>query len=230
MAEPEPVQSRGIGELTLGLILELALCLCFLSCLLLPFYIPVSALLEPAGTNTSNESIKLSAALPVLLWCLGCGVAFARRSDSPMHRVCWALGSVLLLFHVAVAFHLGHGWSHHAAWEHTRQSGGYGDGIFVNYAFALVWLVDAIWVCVSFRSYLARPRWLNWTIHGFLAFVVFNAAVVFGGTLARIAFTLGFLFPVGTVATLMYERCNAPRTDNAPENPDSGGTTPLDQK
>jgi hypothetical protein len=100
---------------------------------------------------------------------------------------------VLLLLHIAVAFHLGHGWSHEAAREHTRQVGGYGDGIFVNYAFALVWLADVVWAWASFRSYVARPRWLNWAIHGFLAFVVVNAAVVFGGERARFLFVVFFL-------------------------------------
>ena len=93
--------------------------------------------------------------------------------------------------------------SHAAAWEHTRQVGGYGDGIFVNYAFALVWLADVVWVWVSPGSYLTRPRWLHWAVHGFLAFVVVNAAVVFAGWGMRLAFA-GWV--LGLAAFVWYVR------------------------
>ncbi|WP_171469124.1 hypothetical protein [Frigoriglobus tundricola] len=120
----------------------------------------------------------------------------------------WTLGCALLLVHIAVAFHLGHGWSHQMAWEHTRQVGGYGDGIFVNYVFALVWLADVLWAWVGVDSYRARPRWLTWSVVGFLAFVVFNAAVVFGGWGSRGAFGLGLL---GAALGLVSDRCRARR-------------------
>ncbi len=109
-------------------------------------------------------------------------------------RVTWTLGCVLLLHHIAVAFHAGHDWSHEAAWNHTRQVGGYGDGIYVNYLFTIVWVADVIWMWVAFDSYLTRPRWLHWTIHGFLAFIVFNAAVVFGSSESHELFVVMFLF------------------------------------
>lgn len=149
-----------------------ALCVGFLAFLAAVFAIPVQALLEPVGADVTNKAIKNSAKLPVLMWCLGWPVVLARRSDGFAGRFNWTLGCLLSLLHIAVAFHLGHGWSHQAAWEHTRQVGGYGDGIFVNYAFALVWLADVVWVWALPGSYLARSRWLNWTIHGFLGGVL----------------------------------------------------------
>lgn len=147
--------------------------------------IDVVALREPVGTDPKDALITLSAIPPVVLWAACWPLAFDRRRVLPATRFHWALACVLLWVHIAVAFHLGHGWSHQAAWEHTRQVGGYGDGIFVNYAVAVVWLIDAVWALVAFDSYRARPGWLHWSIHGFLAFVVFNAAVVFASQEVR---------------------------------------------
>src|SRR5687767_3690746 len=135
MPEEQRVQSQ-----TLALLGLIVLCLFWL---LAP---SVKALFEPAGEDVAHPAIRATAMPPVLLWFVGAPILFAARSVTLRRpelfgaRIVWALGCVLLLLHIAVAFHLGHGWSHAAAWEHTRQAGGYGDGVFVNYAFALVWL------------------------------------------------------------------------------------------
>jgi hypothetical protein len=152
------------------------------------FVADAHSLLGPSGTDPTNGEIKDTAKSPVMLWCLGWPIALTRRTVPVGVAFIWTLGCVLAWVHIAVAFHLGHGWSHEAAWEHTRKVGGYGDGIFVNYAFALVWLVDVLWAWAAVAPYGSRPRWLNWTIHGFLAFVVFNAAVVFGSPEMRTLF------------------------------------------
>jgi hypothetical protein len=125
---------------------------------------------QPVAADPTNPSIRFSAVPAVVLWCVGvCG-----------HLTSWRLGAVACAAHVCVAFHLGHGWSHAAAWEHTREASGFGDGIFVNYALVVVWLADAV--------YPARggARW--WLVRGFVAFVMVNAAVVFGSWLARAVF------------------------------------------
>jgi hypothetical protein len=49
----------------------------------------------------------------------------------------------------------------------------------VNYLFAAVWLADVLWMWVAPNSYRHRPRWVGFAVHSFLAFIVFNAAVVF---------------------------------------------------
>jgi hypothetical protein len=176
------------------------------------FAAPVRALSEPVGSDPSNEAVARSARWPVVLLSCGLLVRFARVPARPTlafkvdFLVFWTLGCVLCLLHIAVAFHLSHGWSHEAAWEHTKQAGGYGDGIYVNYAFALVWLADVVWASVAFGSYLARPRWLNWMVYGFLVFVAFNAAVVFGSEFWRILFLLMFLIQAGTIGFLWWEK------------------------
>src|SRR5262245_41197379 len=198
MAEGEREQSREMRTAlaTWGLILALLVVLGAPS---------IVFLLGLAGPSNSGSAITDSAVPPVFLWCLGWPILFARRAAAGRInevaeglRVVWTLACLLCLLHIATAFHLAHGWSHEAAWEHTKQVSGYGDGIYVIYLFTLVWLADVIWAWVAFDSYLSRPRWLSWTIHGFLAFVVFNAVVVFGSNLARsITFLLAFLVSLG---------------------------------
>jgi hypothetical protein len=174
----------------------------------------VLVLSGPVGTDPNDLAIKKSVILVPVLWmCCGPVLLFRKpgggRSEWRMIQVIarcsWVFGCTLCLLHIAIAFHLGHGWSHEAAWEHTRRLGGYGDGIYVNYAFALVWLVDAIWLCVACESYFARARWLSWTIHGFLAFVVINAAVVFGSWQSRELFATGALVLTGLVAAVRFK-------------------------
>jgi hypothetical protein len=151
---------------------------------------PVRCLFAQSASDPTNPLIRDSAVTPVFFWGLAWPAVALWRFMHIEVRLCWALGCALLWVHVAIAFHLGHGWSHRAAWEHTKQVGGYGDGIFVNYAFALVWLLDALWALTASASYHSRPRWLHWTVHGFIAFVVVNAAFVFASWGARVQFVL----------------------------------------
>jgi hypothetical protein len=95
------------------------------------------------------------------------------------------LGLIAHLWHVRLAFAVYHGDSHAAAVEHTRQTAGVGWGMYVNYLFAAVWLADTLWLTAATRSYARRPQWVGWAVHGFLAFVVFNATVVYGQPATR---------------------------------------------
>ena len=78
---------------------------------------------------------------PSLLWLVlmlrlvrPCGGNARNCRANPAQSAAWLAE---LCVHVAVAFHLGHGWSHAAALNTPATVGGYGDGIFVNYAFVL---------------------------------------------------------------------------------------------
>ncbi len=193
MAEAKRVQLRRCAAVT-AFVLILAIGVALVAA-------DAHSLLGPSGADVTNDEIKDTAKTPVMMWCIGWPIALARRTVRAGIALIWTLGCVLAWVHIAVAFHLGHGWSHAAAWEHTRKVGGYGDGIFVNYAFALVWLADALWAWATLARYGNRPRWLNWTIHGFLAFVVFNAAVVFGGSELRTQFATFF---GGTLLLVLY--------------------------
>ena len=147
------------------------------------------AFLQPCGSVPNHPAVVESAWVATLLWFLG--ISSLHRCHRTVTKPVWATGAAFQLLHVAIAFHSAHGWSHAAAFEHTRTIGGFGEGVFVNYAFTLLWCVDAIWLCCDSESDRRRPRGWNWAIHGFMAFIVFNAAVVFGSWTARGVFAIG---------------------------------------
>lgn len=108
------------------------------------------------------------------------------RSDASLRtaRILWTSGAVLALAHMAAAFQWKHHWSHSAAYEHvlvrTREMIGFesGAGLYVNYAFTLLWLTDAaIWWW--------NLRWPDrtvpyWCVQTAFAFLMFQATAVFG--------------------------------------------------
>ena len=106
---------------------------------------------------------------------------------------CFAAGAFLCLVHMALAFHLRHGWSHSAASAHiarrTEELFGipWTGGIWVNYAFAGVWLAEALWWRLDPAGYARRPHALVWLVRGFLYIVIVNAALVFASATGRIA-------------------------------------------
>jgi hypothetical protein len=108
-----------------------------------------------------------------------------------MSRLAWTGGCLAYLTHVACAFEFYHHWSHAEAYAFTaRQTAAvvgwdWGGGLYVNYAFTLVWLADAAWWWISVKSYETRPRWIAWTVNGFMGFIAFNATVVFAEGFSR---------------------------------------------
>lgn len=147
----------------------------------------VLRLTQPPGTTVGEPVIRMSAFCAVLYWFFG--AVLALRNYQPgriepwawfrQRRAVWTVGCVFFLLHAAVAMHAGHAWSHGDAFRHTEEVGGVGAGIFVNYLFGAVWLGDVLWMGLAPNGYRSRPRWVGLAVHGFLAFVVFNATVVF---------------------------------------------------
>jgi hypothetical protein len=115
-----------------------------------------------------------------------------RCVDRPMSaRVAWTAGFLLLCLHVAAAFHLVHGWSHADAYESTARrtadavGWASGAGLYANYLFLLVWGADVAWWWLAPAGYRSRPAWAEGVIQGYLAFIAFNAAVIFAAGPAR---------------------------------------------
>jgi hypothetical protein len=94
-------------------------------------------------------------------------------------RWCWSLGWATYLVHLGMAFHFYHGWSHRNAIEHIETVSGFGPGIFVSHTYTLVWTLDVFWWWRSPESYGRRPVWVGWLLHGFMAFIIFCATVVY---------------------------------------------------
>jgi hypothetical protein len=127
---------------------------------------------DPADVVT-----RQTARVAVLFWAVA-AVLLLRRERRPARWI-WLFGCAAFLVHVATAFDQVHGWSHAKAFQHVEDTSGFGPGIFVSYAFTILWILDAAWWMLRRASYDARPRWLDWTIHGAMAFVVFNGTVVY---------------------------------------------------
>ena len=111
----------------------------------------------------------------------------ARRSPkwSRPARLAWTFGCAWFLAHVFCAFAFHYGWSHLTAFRETaRQTGevmgvNVGGGVFVSYAFTLLWAADAVWWWLDEAGYRRRPRLLTYALHGFFFFIIFNGTVVF---------------------------------------------------
>jgi hypothetical protein len=153
----------------------------------------VQTYLNKPTPGLGHPLITRTALVSVLLWGLA-SVGMLRLTPtewadgSPRRafvRLLWALGWATMVVHTAAAFHIGHGWSHASAYRHTEATAGVGEGIFVNYLFVLAWGADAAWFVGFPASYFRRPRRVGWAVHGFLAFVTFNATVVYGSGVAR---------------------------------------------
>jgi hypothetical protein len=104
----------------------------------------------------------------------------AERGDGRLVRWLWTLGWLVFLVHVGAAFHYYHGWSHQHALERTHEQSGWGEGIYLSYLFALLWGADVISWWIAPGWYARRSRWFDGLLHGYLAFITFNATVIFG--------------------------------------------------
>ena len=124
------------------------------------------------------------------------GAFLLLRGNRRIAKWVWGSGCDFNTLHILVAFHFTHGWSHAAAVEHVaRQSEAvigtpFGAGIWFNYVFTVLWIVDASWLWLKPESYTRRKKWVAWAIHGFLFFMVVNAAVVFAPDMVRVPSTV----------------------------------------
>jgi hypothetical protein len=131
--------------------------------------------------------------------CYVVAIAAWIRQRPHLARIAWTISLGCYLCHVAAAFGFYHGWSHQAAYRETaRQTAAlfgmwWGGGLYFNYLFTLVWALDVVWLW----RYRKRPRWIALAVHTFMAFLFFNATVVFAsgwirwsGVLATLALAL----------------------------------------
>ena len=112
-------------------------------------------------------------------------LALERRA-TPRPRFLWSAGCLFFLVHVAGAFDVFHGWSHDSAYKQTMQDTmnltgvRTGVGIYLNYIFTLLWLIDMIWWwVVGDERYRKRHKVVFGVIHFYFLFMIFNGAYVF---------------------------------------------------
>ena len=100
-------------------------------------------------------------------------------------RILNSAGCVLFIAHVTSAFHFYHHWSHTAAYAETaRQTSEYfgvnwGGGIYFNYVFLGLWLVQVIASWTRPVSPQQGVGWLSWVLRGFVLMMILNGAVIF---------------------------------------------------
>ncbi len=109
----------------------------------------------------------------------------------------WLFAALTMAGHFAVAMGVAHGWSHAQAFEHTAAVSGFGPGLYVSYALVALWLFDAI------AGVCGLPwRRLHGLTRGFVAFVMFNATVVYGTWPGKLLGVAAF----GTLAVVWWRR------------------------
>ena len=126
-------------------------------------------------------------------------------------RLVWGLSSLVYLMHVVTAFEFHHDWSHAAASAYiARQTEAiigvaFGVGLWINYAFSAVWIVEALW-SRQWTTQCTRNR-ATWTVavRLFFLFMILNGAVIFTSGPRR---WLGIVVMVALV--LIWTRGNKP--------------------
>jgi hypothetical protein len=122
------------------------------------------------------------------------GEALMRRSPvrDRRARAIWTIGVAFALIHVVLAFQLVYAWDHEAAVTATaRQAAdrfgwGWRGGIYVNYVFLALWLLDLCWWWLAPASHVSRGRLFETARRGVFAFMFFNGAVVFASGVGRL--------------------------------------------
>jgi hypothetical protein len=168
--------------------------------ILAPAALLATGFLAEAGAAPKHPFILLSANLAMIGWFVGSLALREKWRSAPRW---WAIGCAYLWLHVALVYHLMHAWSHDSAFNHIRNAGGMGEGLYMNYAFMGLWLADAIWLNFAESSYWRRPSWIGWFVHGYLFFMVFNAMVPYGTWVGRSVFA-GFAI----VAIIRFSICS----------------------
>jgi hypothetical protein len=107
-------------------------------------------------------------------------------------RWSWTIGCALLWVHVGLAMHVVYHWDHGLMVRETaRQTAeltgiDWGGGVYINYAFMLLWAGDAAWWWFAGdERYRCRAVWVSMIVHAFLAFIAINAVIVFANGAVR---------------------------------------------
>ena len=136
-------------------------------------------------------------------------------------RICWTLGCLVFLVHVATAFHFQHGWSHRLATEHTAEVAervvgwAFGEGIYFSYAFTLLWSLDVAWMWLYPVSREQRARWLTVVLHVFMLTIAVNGVIIFATGPTR---WVGLLV-LGVLGTFWVSAAHHRRQVCQPESP-----------
>ena len=138
------------------------------------------------------------------------------RRATPRPRFLWSAGCLIFLVHVAGAFDVFYQWDHVRAYRQTMQDTmnltgiRSGFGLYLNYLFTAVWLVDMIWWwVVGDERYRRRSRFVFGLMHVFFLFMIFNGGFYFVDGWVR---WIGLGLSVIGVTALVRNLSRAPAT------------------
>ena len=129
--------------------------------------------------------LRGSIALATIAYAAAEWIRFRRPAAWRAARTAWTAGLLLLVLHVAAAFHARHGWSHRRALDATAAQTAaltgldWGGGLYINYAFVTLWAADAVAWWRNPAAYAARSRVLTTVITATFLFMFVNGAIVF---------------------------------------------------
>jgi hypothetical protein len=155
--------------------------------------------MDSLGELLTHRSIRLALACIVGTYAIRIANREHWGRDTKFSRAMWTLGCGFFIAHLLFAFHFYHHWSPAHALRVTaertyKQLGfAFGEGIYFSYLFGLLWLAEVAAMWAWPKWYDHRPKWLFWSVAGFMAFIAFNGAVVFEDGITR---------PLGIAATL----------------------------
>jgi hypothetical protein len=144
-----------------------------------PYLTGSSSLPDDLTRFTVRLALVYYAAAATLMLLLRRNEWAADSGLGRLARWCWTLAWATYLVHLAMAFHHYHHWSHADAVAHTQAVSGFGAGIWFSHVFTAIWSADVFYWWARPKRYAARSPWIDRLLHGFMAFIVFNATVVY---------------------------------------------------
>lgn len=114
-----------------------------------------------------------------------------QRRTERLLAILWFAGALLSFGHSIGAIATFHQGSQANALESTAQQTEallgirFGAGLFANYLFVLVWLVDAAACLLAPTRYAQMPNGIRLAINAFLIFIAINGAIVFASGWTR---------------------------------------------
>jgi hypothetical protein len=155
----------------------------------------------------------------MVLWVIGfaLGIWWSDRANR-LTVALWIAGLGFLVLHILLSMGVFHGWSHAQAVQATARRTEewfgfrFGGGIYANYLFVAVWLLDTLlrttgyWAagknCDPWEDAALKHR-LAWAIDGFMIFMIVQATVVFALGSTR---WIGLLCGLGLSLLGIYRR------------------------
>ena len=148
----------------------------------------------------SDSAIYVPVWLALVGWFIG-SFARAHNAQCPggqhdaIYRFSWLFGSVMVALHILTSYGIAHGWSHAAAVEATAVESEKvtgiraGWGVYVNFAFVVVWMGYSIAMVSGGRRWPGIDQAVFW----FTAAIIVSATIVFESGAVRWIATAGLI-------------------------------------